>query len=126
MIAFARRDRLGIDVEPWPNADCGDVVDTHFSQREKESWSKLAAGTRTTSFLRAWTIKEAALKAIGVGLARGLIHPTVEMDPSRPVSFEEPEFKGLHILHGTLANEGMLSVVTDWRPTGIAFYRWPI
>jgi 4'-phosphopantetheinyl transferase len=63
------RARVGVDVERCravPDAD--GLVSRFFSRRECDRFSALPPGARPDAFLRAWTRKEAVLKAIGRGV----------------------------------------------------------
>ncbi|HWT92482.1 MAG TPA: 4'-phosphopantetheinyl transferase superfamily protein, partial [Solirubrobacteraceae bacterium] len=43
-----------------------------FAAQERAWWETVPTPARATAFLRAWTVKEAVLKAAGLGLAGGL------------------------------------------------------
>jgi 4'-phosphopantetheinyl transferase len=61
--------RVGVDVErirPIPDAD--GLVTRFFSRRECAQFHALSPAERPAAFLRAWTRKEAVLKAIGRGV----------------------------------------------------------
>jgi 4'-phosphopantetheinyl transferase len=61
--------RVGVDVErvrPIPDAD--GLVSRFFTRRECEQFQALPPSARPGAFLRAWTRKEAVLKAIGRGV----------------------------------------------------------
>jgi 4'-phosphopantetheinyl transferase len=63
------RSRVGVDVErvrPIPDAD--GLVTRFFSRRECDQFHALPPPARPDAFLRAWTRKEAVLKAIGRGV----------------------------------------------------------
>jgi 4'-phosphopantetheinyl transferase len=63
------RSRVGVDVERWrivPDAD--GLVSRFFTQRECIQFESLCPEARPAAFLRAWTRKEAVLKAIGRGV----------------------------------------------------------
>lgn len=63
------RARVGVDVErerPVPDAD--GLVERFFSRREWAEFRALPAADRPAAFLRAWTRKEAVLKAVGRGV----------------------------------------------------------
>ena len=63
------RSRVGVDVErvrPIPDAD--GLVTRFFSRRECDQFHALPPHVRPGAFLRAWTRKEAVLKAIGRGV----------------------------------------------------------
>ena len=61
--------RVGVDVErirAIPDADA--LVMRFFSRRECDQFQALPPSARPAAFLRAWTRKEAVLKAIGRGV----------------------------------------------------------
>jgi 4'-phosphopantetheinyl transferase len=61
--------RVGVDVErvrPIPDAD--GLVTRFFTRRECDQFQALPPAARPDAFLRAWTRKEAVLKAIGRGV----------------------------------------------------------
>lgn len=83
--AFARDRLVGIDTEPVrPLAEEAGVVADYFTPAEVEAYRALPEGERTRGFLRAWTRKEAVLKAAGVGLTEGLAHFVVSLGPDEP------------------------------------------
>lgn len=60
---------LGVDVEQLrPVPDAASVAASSFTPEERAAWLALGGGDRE-AFLRIWTRKEAALKALGVGLS---------------------------------------------------------
>ena len=63
------RSRVGVDVERCREiGDADSLVTRFFSRRECAQYHVLAAEARQAAFLRAWTRKEAVLKAIGRGV----------------------------------------------------------
>lgn len=68
--AIARGEMIGVDVESIEpkRADSG-IAERFFSRDECEFLSKLTAANRVEFFFRYWTLKEAYLKARGLGLA---------------------------------------------------------
>jgi 4'-phosphopantetheinyl transferase len=69
VFAVTRSGRVGIDVErrrPIPNIEA--LVERFFTRRERDTFFALAERERLDAFLRAWTRKEAVLKAIGSGV----------------------------------------------------------
>lgn len=71
--AFGRSSRLGIDIEKIREfADMLDLVEQHFTQREREEILCCPEDRRLMLFYRLWTRKEAVLKAQGEGLLKGL------------------------------------------------------
>ena len=66
--ALASRGRIGVDVElPRRTRDVGAIAERYFSSDEAR-W----VGTELRRFLMLWVLKEAYLKALGVGLSGGL------------------------------------------------------
>jgi 4'-phosphopantetheinyl transferase len=70
VLAFARGRRLGIDVERWREIDAEQILRDFFRPEEAEEWRRHPEPERPAAFFGAWTLKEAYLKALGVGLAR--------------------------------------------------------
>jgi len=63
------RSRVGVDVERCREIrDADNLVTRFFSRRECAQFHSLPAADRQAAFLRAWTRKEAVLKAIGRGV----------------------------------------------------------
>ena len=63
------RTRVGIDVEkPRPVPDALNLVQRFFTVRECALFNALPEASRLLAFFRAWTRKEAILKAIGRGV----------------------------------------------------------
>lgn len=70
--AVATRVEIGVDVERVrPLPDMLHVAACCFSERERTFLARLAGAERAGAFFRAWTRKEAWLKATGYGLAFG-------------------------------------------------------
>ena len=70
LAAFAfGRSRVGVDVErDRPMPDAAALVARFFSRREGEGFGSVPAVEYSAAFFRAWTRKEAVLKAIGRGV----------------------------------------------------------
>jgi 4'-phosphopantetheinyl transferase len=75
---------VGIDVEYLRSLEITSLVQRFFAPAEFTSWQQLPAEQQEFSFFRAWTIKEAYLKAIGTGLHTSLAAVVVEMDITKP------------------------------------------
>ena len=72
--AIARHEELGIDVEPITRGDeILEVVHTVFSKAE-------IADRKATL----WTVKEAYIKALGLGMSAPLLSMTIDLDASPP------------------------------------------
>lgn len=69
VFAVTRRGRIGVDVERQrdiPNTDM--LVERFFTARERGLFRALPEHERLPAFFRAWTRKEAILKAVGLGV----------------------------------------------------------
>ena len=85
MIALARSGELGIDAEPLAAGEAwSELAGRVLSRREREELERLAPALRPAAFLRAWTGKEALLKAVGVGLMDELGDLDLEISPELP------------------------------------------
>ena len=70
VLAFARARRVGVDLERWREIETEQILGDFFRPEEAEEWRQQPAAERPAAFFAAWTLKEAYLKAPGVGLAR--------------------------------------------------------
>lgn len=64
----------GIDVEQTRPVDIDAIAAAHFHPKEVSHLCALAADRRAAAFFTYWTLKEAWLKAIGIGLHAALDH----------------------------------------------------
>lgn len=70
MLAFGHAHDIGMDVETVRQGyDAGPIIRRFFSAAEAEEWAQLPADDRVHGFFRAWTRKEAILKATGLGIS---------------------------------------------------------
>ena len=73
LLAFARRQPLGIDLEQAGRpVSVDEIAQRFFTAGEVAALARLPAAARADAFLRLWTHKEAVLKALGAGLSFGL------------------------------------------------------
>lgn len=85
LCAVARGMEVGVDVEalrPLPEADR--IARPHLSPAEWAEYGALPAAERPAALLRAWTRKEACVKAEGLGLRRPLREIEVTFGPGVP------------------------------------------
>lgn len=69
VVAVAHGRSIGVDIETWHEViDAKDVAANVFTSEEFACWSARAPESRGRDFLQVWTRKEAALKAVGLGL----------------------------------------------------------
>lgn len=85
LVAVTRGAWVGVDVEALrPLAAAERLAAAHLSPAEWARYRELPAAQRSLAFLRAWTAKEAYVKAEGVGLARPLRDVEVTGRPGAP------------------------------------------
>lgn len=71
MIAVDLGAAIGVDIEPRRRiADANELAQLHFTADERADHSRCTVADRDEVFLGGWTRKEAALKALGIGLRR--------------------------------------------------------
>lgn len=69
LIVLAPQGEVGVDVEHLRAVDdCDELAAAHFSPAEQAALARRPESRRGGAFLRAWTRKEACLKALGAGL----------------------------------------------------------
>ena len=80
---------LGVDVENLErHRRALDIADRHFAPDEVEALHALPADARRTRFLELWTLKEAYLKARGVGLRLPLAHFSFRIEARGAIGVE--------------------------------------
>lgn len=71
LIAVAARGRIGVDIEePIPRDDLDDLASAVLGPHEELEFTSLRGSRRTQFFFRMWTLKEALIKALGVGFSQ--------------------------------------------------------
>jgi 4'-phosphopantetheinyl transferase len=82
---------IGIDLEAMrPVAQKDGIVQRYFSEQEQKTFATLSETAQSLAFFRAWTGKEAYLKATGHGLTLPLNQIDVELAPDQP-----PQYRSL-------------------------------
>jgi 4'-phosphopantetheinyl transferase len=83
LLAVTRRTDVGIDLEAIdPRRAADDIAARYFSPAEQAQLGPHAdPAARTAAFFRAWSRKEAVIKALGEGLACPLTSFDVSLDP---------------------------------------------
>jgi 4'-phosphopantetheinyl transferase len=90
LIAVAREQRIGVDIEKIrPDVDADALAERFFSVRERAGLRALPDRLRVAGFFACWTRKEAFLKATGEGLAFPLADFSVSTSPDVPPQLEE-------------------------------------
>lgn len=84
-IAMSQRGRVGVDVEfEGRSLQLETLIQRYFSQAERDALSALSPEQRRHAFFRAWTRKEAFLKARGEGISQRLTTTEVTLGPTEP------------------------------------------
>jgi 4'-phosphopantetheinyl transferase len=89
--AVAARGEVGVDVEPEEmRGDPMELAESAFSQDEVAALRASAPGERRARFVSLWTLKEAYLKARGLGLALATNRFSVDLvgDSGAGISFD--------------------------------------
>lgn len=74
----------GVDIERPRAVDAGAVARRYFAAAERDRLAALPESDRQEAFFRLWTLKEAAAKALGAGLAGHLGRLAFELDGEHP------------------------------------------
>jgi 4'-phosphopantetheinyl transferase len=82
--ALAREPEIGVDVEDVQRPVGHDVARRFFSASEADALDRLPEPARTTRFYDYWTLKEAYIKARGLGLSLPLDGFTMLIDGGGP------------------------------------------
>ncbi len=94
VLAFARRRRVGVDVERIrPQPDALKLARRFFSEKEREELEGLSAEQLPAAFFRCWSRKEAYIKARGEGLSIPLdqFDVSTEESPSQILLATRPD-----------------------------------
>ncbi len=128
LLAVSRAGELGIDLERLrPVLELDGIARRHFSGRELAALSRLPGKERLEAFFRAWTRKEACLKAIGAGLSNPLDQFEVTLDPGQPprvlaVCGDPAEAEHWSIFDLPAGGDYVAALAT--RAAGVSVLRW--
>lgn len=97
-IGLARGGRIGIDVESLEreHADYLTLARQFYAPSEYEALRAAAAGQGAVRFVEAWTLKEAYVKALGVGLGKSLDECVFTFDAGAGLGFRDSAARGAH------------------------------
>ncbi|ACK73661.1 4'-phosphopantetheinyl transferase [Gloeothece citriformis PCC 7424] len=88
LYGITRNSLIGVDIEYLrPVEDVAKLAQRFFCPREYEVISSLASGEIEKAFFRAWTAKEAFLKATGEGIGGGLDQVEIDLTTQESVKF---------------------------------------
>ena len=115
LFAFARHRRVGIDIERFrvvPNLQ--NLIDRFFAESEKERFRRVPQEEKPACFFRAWTRKEAILKAVGSNVhAFDLCAVTFEANCEAEVLtlLDDEQARERWVLHSWSMEENFLAAV---------------
>jgi 4'-phosphopantetheinyl transferase len=89
-MAVCRHARVGVDVEKLGRVSLA-VAERHFSAAESAQLRALPPEAQPRRFVQLWTLKEAYLKAVGIGLAGGLGRMSFHFDAAENIRFERED-----------------------------------
>lgn len=130
VVAFTRDREVGADVEKLrPLPDALDIAERFFSAGERQVLAAVPEAEREQAFFRAWTRKEAYLKAVGTGITVPLDRFDVSLapqDPPRMLAMEGDAERGARwSLFHLEPEDGYLGAIAieggGWRLRG---WRW--
>jgi phosphopantetheinyl transferase len=112
LVALAESAVVGIDAETLrPRSQLDRLAARVLDTDTLAAWAKAPAAEQLTQFLRAWTAKEAYLKAVGLGIATNL------RDVTAPPGWTMQALDDLPSYIATVAVDQAARVeTTDWEP----------
>lgn len=82
------RHPCGVDIERPHTVRFQALADRYFSDAERHYLATLPDSDKAHPFFRLWTLKEAGVKALGVGLAHHLAALSFDVSGERPLQLE--------------------------------------
>ena len=85
LLAFQLQGDIGVDVEQFrPAFATQEIADRFFATEESAALRELSDDQRPEAFFRCWTLKEAVIKAHGMGFSLPLSRFVVSITPTNP------------------------------------------
>ncbi|MGQ0635857.1 MAG: 4'-phosphopantetheinyl transferase family protein [Planctomycetaceae bacterium] len=131
LCAISRECEVGVDVEPRHTRCDLQIARRFFTPSESTAIMEAAEETRAGLFAQFWTLKEAVIKARGLGLSMPLSSFEIRLDSPPPrVHFDDDEgrdwrlfsipladdFQAAAAVYGSVAHQTRLTV-REWRPS---------
>jgi 4'-phosphopantetheinyl transferase len=109
--SLSARFEVGVDVEEVDESrSFEEVVETQFTPYEQDKLSAYGGAARANAFFRFWTLKEALVKALGVGL-EGMNRYGFDLDPPSLAVTEKPhEALAVHVEQRLLMSSHWVSL----------------
>lgn len=127
LIAMAEHGTVGIDLERRdPLRELDLMAEQVFAASELDFFRALSASQRQHAFFTAWTRKEAALKALGLGLPGGMEHIVFrDHSPTLCGNFTAlPGLRELHIVDLSTTSEVAAALCHGPQPGPVECRRW--
>lgn len=106
LAAWSKNYNLGIDIEdPARTVEPVALARRYFLPSEAHYIESVEATAQRTAFLKIWTLKEAALKSIGKGLAYGLEKFSFALEPTLKLIDAPADVGGANRFHPVLFAE---------------------
>lgn len=128
LIAMAEHGTVGVDLERRdPLRELDLMAEQVFAASELRFFCTLPASQRQHAFFIAWTRKEAALKALGLGLPGGMEHVIFRDDsPTLCGNFTAlPGLRALHIVDLATSSDFAAALCHGPQPGPVHCRRWP-
>ena len=128
LVGVSSSSYLGVDVEPVnrrAHSALG-VARRYFSKTESDALAAMDPDRLGSAFLRAWSCKEAVVKAMGLGIANQLCRFTVETDLEKPAAIldfegDSPDAWWLQLVRPA---DGFLgAIATRSQPSALSSFR---
>ena len=101
---------VGVDVEDRRRDTSGrEIARRFFSSREVAALERRTEEEQATAFFEYWTLKEAYIKAVGVGISLGLGRFSFELD-DRGLAIDDPERRA-----ATISFDGLDDAPASWQ-----------
>ncbi len=108
---------VGVDVEDRRRETSGPAIaERFFSTREAEALERLPGDEQAATFFEYWTLKEAYIKAVGVGISLGLARFSFELD-DRDLGVDDPERRPATISFDGLDDDPAAWQFAQFEPT---------
>lgn len=131
LLALTAHNRLGADIEyQKENISMAELVRRFFAPAEVAAFQQLTSGQQPEAFFKAWTRKEAYLKACGGGLSIGLDRVIVSFAPGETPRIIEIDGSRIEAARWSLASlnpaEGYQAALVVENPSfTLKYWDWP-
>jgi 4'-phosphopantetheinyl transferase len=128
LYAFSLDRELGIDVESerrFSNMENGEIVQSHFSRKERREFYSLDPKLQNQAFYLGWTRKEAYLKARGEGLQIPLQSFDVSLTPGGLVILRSDDAARWELHSFSPEPDFAAALVVEGANYKLRYWEWP-